>query len=159
MEEAAEILESQLLACLTSEAQHLIMIGDHQQLQPGVTCYQLKKEKNLAVSLFERLIRNQLVYVSLREQRRMHPDISSLVQFVYKRQGFALLNHPDVEARKFPGTPYLGVPGVRSRVFLWHHDKRESDAGVARSHVNKHEIAMASQCTFPLLLVVSHASI
>jgi superfamily I DNA and/or RNA helicase len=36
MEEAGELLEAQTLACLSPYTQHLIMIGDHQQLRPKV---------------------------------------------------------------------------------------------------------------------------
>ena len=36
VEEAAEILEGQLVAVIPSSVQHLIMIGDHKQLKPVV---------------------------------------------------------------------------------------------------------------------------
>ena len=36
VEEAAEVLESNLLASLTSHVKHLILIGDHMQLKPKV---------------------------------------------------------------------------------------------------------------------------
>lgn len=41
VEEAAEILEAHVLACLTSHVKHLVMIGDHKQLRPKV-CYDLQ---------------------------------------------------------------------------------------------------------------------
>ena len=34
VEEAAEVLESNLLAALTPHVKHLILIGDHMQLKP-----------------------------------------------------------------------------------------------------------------------------
>lgn len=65
-EEAGEVLESHLLASLTSGTQHLILIGDHLQLRPKVEEYRLSVEANggykLDVSLFERL------FVSCRER-------------------------------------------------------------------------------------------
>lgn len=48
-----EVLEPQLLATISS-TQHLIMIGDHQQLRPLVSCYHLAKDHKLDVSLLER---------------------------------------------------------------------------------------------------------
>ena len=38
VEEAAEVLESNLLATLTPYVKHLILIGDHKQLKPKVSC-------------------------------------------------------------------------------------------------------------------------
>lgn len=43
VEEAAEILEPQVLASLNSELQHLILIGDHHQLRPQVESYDLER--------------------------------------------------------------------------------------------------------------------
>ena len=43
VEEAAEILESNVLAVLNSNLQHLILIGDHQQLRPTVASYPLDR--------------------------------------------------------------------------------------------------------------------
>ena len=36
VEEAAEVLESNLLATLTPHVKHLVLIGDHKQLKPQV---------------------------------------------------------------------------------------------------------------------------
>ena len=36
MEEAAEVLESNLLAVLTPHVKHMVLIGDHKQLKPNV---------------------------------------------------------------------------------------------------------------------------
>ena len=55
VEEAAEILEAQLVAVIPPSVQHLIMIGDHRQLGPVVHFNRLRKH-HLDLSLFERLI-------------------------------------------------------------------------------------------------------
>lgn len=57
VEEAAEVLEAHLVAVLTRATKHLILIGDHMQLRPGTAVYDLAKNYNLDVSLFERLVR------------------------------------------------------------------------------------------------------
>ena len=108
VEEAAEILESNLLAVLTPHVKHMVLIGDHKQLKPNVrdkcaTCkdsqlnsyhhafvhiaLQLacsKLEKNrFNVSLFERLIRNDYPHTLLLTQNRMHPDLVPLFEYHY----------------------------------------------------------------------------
>ncbi|XP_063601578.1 NFX1-type zinc finger-containing protein 1-like [Penaeus indicus] len=60
IEEAAEILESHVITALTSKCQHLILIGDHQQLRPSATVYELATKYGLETSLFERMIKNGL---------------------------------------------------------------------------------------------------
>ncbi|XP_022224892.2 NFX1-type zinc finger-containing protein 1 [Drosophila obscura] len=73
-EEAAEIQEAHILACLTPHTQHVILVGDHKQLQPFTGCSQLSQ-----VSLFERLIDKGLPYSLLNVQYRMRPCISGLL--------------------------------------------------------------------------------
>lgn len=41
VEEAAEVLEAQVLASLAPNTQHLILIGDHEQLRPKSESYEL----------------------------------------------------------------------------------------------------------------------
>lgn len=40
VEEAAEVLEAHIITTLSRECQHLILIGDHQQVQPTFSTYQ-----------------------------------------------------------------------------------------------------------------------
>ena len=79
-EESGQVLESHVLSSLTPNLQKLILIGDHQQLKPSVSTYDLAKNYNLDVSLFERLINNGFEYVKLLEQHRMRPEISKVVR-------------------------------------------------------------------------------
>jgi superfamily I DNA and/or RNA helicase len=87
-EEAAEVVEPQILATLTPSTQHLILIGDHIQL-PQIQTYNLSSDSpigrhyNLDVSLMERLVTakvNPLPLSQLTIQRRMRPEISSLIR-------------------------------------------------------------------------------
>lgn len=80
IEEASEVLESHVLASLTRETKQVIMIGDHKQLKPQVTSFDLAKNFNFNVSLFERLIRNKFNFVTLDVQMRMRPEICDLVR-------------------------------------------------------------------------------
>ncbi|CAG2194423.1 unnamed protein product [Mytilus edulis] len=56
IEEAAEIPEHHVVACLTSSCQQLIMIGDHQQLRPSYNDFKTAQQHKIDISLFERLI-------------------------------------------------------------------------------------------------------
>lgn len=70
VEEAAEVLEAHTIATLSKACQHLILIGDHQQLRPSANVYDLAKNFNLEVSLFERLVKVNIPFVRLNYQVR-----------------------------------------------------------------------------------------
>lgn len=65
IEEAAEVLESHTVAILTKNIEHLILIGDHQQLRPKLASYYLERKFQTSISLFERLLNNGVKMVSL----------------------------------------------------------------------------------------------
>ncbi|GFO25459.1 nfx1-type Zinc finger-containing protein 1-like, partial [Plakobranchus ocellatus] len=80
VEEAAEVLEGHVLTALSEHCQHVVLIGDHKQLRPNPAVYKLKNECALDISLFERLVNNNLRYDQLRYQHRMRPEISELMK-------------------------------------------------------------------------------
>ena len=80
VEEAAEILEGQLVAVIPPSVQHLIMIGDHKQLKPLVHFHRLKKHNNLDLSMFERLVNCNLLYKQLKFQCRMRDEFANLLR-------------------------------------------------------------------------------
>lgn len=83
VEEAGEILEAHILTSLGPYTEQLILIGDHKQLRPKCS-YELSVEKgdgfDLNRSLFERLVLKGFPHVTLTQQHRMRPEISSLVR-------------------------------------------------------------------------------
>ncbi|XP_054725604.1 NFX1-type zinc finger-containing protein 1 [Anastrepha obliqua] len=79
-EESAEILESHVLASLTPYTEHVILIGDHLQLQPYTSSFQHSRTHQLNISLFERLFVNNLKGSILNIQYRMRPCIAELIQ-------------------------------------------------------------------------------
>ena len=81
VEEAAEILEGQLVAVIPPSVQHLIMIGDHKQLRPLVNFHRLKKH-HLDLSMFERLIKCNLLYKQLKFQSRMRDEFADLLRLL-----------------------------------------------------------------------------
>ena len=80
VEEAAEILEGQLVAVIPPSVQHLIMIGDHKQLKPLVHFYRLRKHHHLDLSMFERLVNCDLPYKQLKFQCRMRNEFADLLR-------------------------------------------------------------------------------
>jgi superfamily I DNA and/or RNA helicase len=121
----------------------VILIGDHQQLRPQVNEYFLAKRHHLEVSMFERLINSGFPHVTLNTQRRMHPDISSLITpSIYKK----LTNHPSVET-------HLPIKGIKERVFFIDHeyledseqtnkDSKKNDDSDQSGRSNTHEARM-----------------
>ena len=80
VEEAAEILEGQLVAVIPPSVQHLIMIGDHKQLRPVVHFHRLRKHHHLDVSMFERLFNCRVPHRQLGFQCRMRDEIVDLLR-------------------------------------------------------------------------------
>jgi len=107
-EEAGEVLECHIISALTPSTQHLILIGDHLQLRPQIETYNLSSDSrigahyNLDRSLFERLVTSQTNRLPLSHmitQRRMRPEISSLIRttlYPNLEDGGNALLHPDV---------------------------------------------------------------
>ena len=116
IEEAAEVLEAHIIASLTKHVQHLILIGDHQQLRPSNADYQLAQKKNLNVSLFERLIKKEVGHVTLEYQHRMRPEISKLIRPIYPN----LKDHEVVQN-------YEVLYGVRRNIFFIDHEIPEDN--------------------------------
>ena len=114
VEEAAEVLESHIVTSLSPGCQHLILIGDHQQLRPNPTVYALAKDYNLDVSLFERLVKNGMHFSRLRLQHRMRPEIARMVNHIYKD----LENHKSVLNLE-------NIKGVSHNIFFINHQEAE----------------------------------
>ncbi|NXS11506.1 ZNFX1 protein, partial [Neodrepanis coruscans] len=129
VEEAAEVLEAHTITTLSKACQHLILIGDHQQLQPSANVYDLAKNFNLEISLFERLIKVDFPFVCLKYQHRMRPEIAELISpHIYRE----LENHPSV-------LKYENIKGISSNLFFVDHDFPEQEILEGKSHQNTHE--------------------
>ncbi|XP_047991691.1 NFX1-type zinc finger-containing protein 1-like isoform X2 [Leguminivora glycinivorella] len=129
VEEAAEVLESHIVTSLTKSCQHLILIGDHQQLRPSAAYMRLARFYQLEVSLFERMIRNGVHSRRLGVQHRMRPEIAALISpHIYPD----LQNHRSVE--DFPP-----VRGVVNNLFFFSHDYKEQCEDDSSSRSNPQE--------------------
>ncbi|XP_071151208.1 LOW QUALITY PROTEIN: NFX1-type zinc finger-containing protein 1-like [Mytilus edulis] len=131
IEEAAEIPEHHVVACLTSSCQQLIMIGDHQQLRPSYNDYKTAQQHKLNISLFERLIGGCVPYTRLEYQHRMSPMISKLlVPHIYRTL------KDDLSVNE-----YEDVRGIHCNVFFLSHlefEDQDHDE-LSRSHKNEFE--------------------
>ena len=116
VEETAEVLESHIVTSLTPGCQHLILIGDHQQLRPNPTVYELAKDYQLDVSLFERMVKNGMPFERLRLQHRMRPEISQMLEHIYKNP--KLENHESV-------MNFENIKGVARNMYFVDHAQSE----------------------------------
>ncbi|XP_062925848.1 NFX1-type zinc finger-containing protein 1-like [Mobula hypostoma] len=129
VEEAAEVLEAHIITTLTSDCQHLILIGDHQQLRPSATVYELARRFNLEVSLFERLIMMNVPFVRLDYQHRMRPEIAKLITpHIYEK----LENTESVKL-------YENIKGISTNLYFIDHEKPEDHFKEGKSYQNPHE--------------------
>ena len=138
VEEAAEVLEPQLMAVLGDWVQHLILIGDHKQLPPSVACHELTKRFNFDMSMMERLINNNYDYASLSKQNRMRPEFAELLLDIY----------PKLESNLDRVQGNLPPECVVKSMFFWNHSHQESSE---RSVLNKGEAEMVVRLALFLL--------
>ncbi|XP_065186319.1 uncharacterized protein LOC135817127 [Sycon ciliatum] len=129
VEEAAEVLEPQIVAALGPWVQHLIMIGDHKQLRPSVESYTLVKDHHFDISMIERLLNNKMPHGLLLTQNRMRPEFSKLLLDIYPDYKD---NLSVVSQNKVPAC-------MADSMFFWHHTHKEDKS---RSVENREEAEM-----------------
>ncbi|KAG6005675.1 hypothetical protein E4U21_007792 [Claviceps maximensis] len=123
MEEAAEVREADTIAaCLCFPTlEHLILLGDHQQLQPHANLHELSKDPyRINISMFERLIKIGVPHQTLLEQRRMIPPLRNIVQLFYPN----VVDSPSISKL------CTVVPGVLQPLWWFQHDWRESRSNI-----------------------------
>ncbi|KAF2492777.1 P-loop containing nucleoside triphosphate hydrolase protein [Lophium mytilinum] len=136
VEEAAETLEAPIIAACLPSLEHLILVGDHQQLRPHTQVRELEGgDVNFDMSLFERMVNNGVEYDSLQRQRRMIPEIRRLLKPIY---GKLISDHKTVlDPKNRPPIPGMG--GCNS-FFFTHEWPETHDANM--SACNPHEADM-----------------
>ncbi|PWN39120.1 P-loop containing nucleoside triphosphate hydrolase protein [Ceraceosorus guamensis] len=148
VEEAGEVLEAHVLACLTRSMEQLVLIGDPMQLRPHVNNFGLSVENarggqayRLDLSLMERLASEcRIPMRRLEVQRRMRPEISELVRGLYENleDHDTTLDRPDVK-------------GLGKNVMWIHHTHREETMQHSTSKSNAYEVEMAAATVRHLL--------
>ncbi|KAG9835485.1 P-loop containing nucleoside triphosphate hydrolase protein, partial [Aureobasidium melanogenum] len=116
VEEAGECLEANMMSMFLPSLQHLILVGDHQQLRPRAQ-KATHNFKHYDISLFERLASNTVDYKMLAVQRRMPPEVRRLLWPIY---GDKIKDHECTLDR--PPVPSLGD----CKTYFWHHEYHEA---------------------------------
>ncbi|KAI5863739.1 P-loop containing nucleoside triphosphate hydrolase protein [Durotheca rogersii] len=163
-EEAGEVLESHILTALLPSVEHTILIGDHLQLRPQVSNYELSAanpngpQYSLDVSLFERLVQparssdRRIPFDILNVQRRMHPSISRLIRDTL---------YPSLKDVAKVGD-YPEVVGMKRRLFWFDHAKPEEQQNhrdaVSKSRTNDFEVGMTCALVSHLVRQGTYAS-
>jgi helicase required for RNAi-mediated heterochromatin assembly 1 len=120
-EEAAEVLEAPVTVTCVPSLEQLILVGDHSQLRPHTQCRRLEGEPHhLNISLFERMVNNNIDFTTLLTQRRMIPEIRRLLLPIY---GDKIKDHDSVlQPSNRPRVQGMG--GINS--FCFSHEWPES---------------------------------
>ncbi|XP_023016144.2 NFX1-type zinc finger-containing protein 1 isoform X1 [Leptinotarsa decemlineata] len=129
VEEAAEVLEAHIMSALTVHCTQLILIGDHQQLRPTTADYTIETKYQMGVSLFERMIQNNIECHTLNIQHRMRPEICNLIR-------------PSIYSELKDHSSVLGRPkilGVDKVLYFINHKKEEQSCGDSTKK-NLHEV-------------------
>ena len=133
-EEAGEVLEAHSLSFFNPDLSHLILIGDHLQLRPQISEYDLSvesksgKKYSFDISQFERMQFPEYRYplVTLNTQRRMRPEISQLIRstiYPELEDSPSVKNHPN-------------ILGMMKNVFFLNHKNCED--AIANSFEGSH---------------------
>ena len=132
IEEAAETLEAYVTASCFPSLQHLILVGDHQQLRGHCAVGELEGPPwFLDVSMFERLVKNDLGFSRMISQRRMIPEIRRALKPIYDD----LEDHESVLNRP----PIPGMGGLNT--FFFTHEWAESnDAFMSKINTGEAEM-------------------
>ncbi|QGA16323.1 hypothetical protein EYB26_003990 [Talaromyces marneffei] len=143
IEEAAETIEAPITAACVESLEHLILVGDHKQLQGSCSIRELEDVPYyLNVSMFERLVKNGIDFRTLTLQRRMVPAIRRLLTPIYDN----IQDHETVNnLAKVPGMGDL-------RSFFFSHCWMENSDSLL-SKYNQNEALMIA--TFFVYLVLA----
>lgn len=92
-------------------------LGDHQQLRPATSVYELARKFYMDISLFERMINNNVHCVTLTTQYRMRgPEVANLIRPIIYKELF------DDECVK----QYPDVIGMAKNLYFIDHNEPES---------------------------------
>ncbi|KAK8837604.1 hypothetical protein M9Y10_036135 [Tritrichomonas musculus] len=153
VEEAGELTEPMAFSIIPKTIENLVMIGDYRQLRPTVEHTLTFHPYNHHISLFEKEVihaksikAENLFTLSI--QRRMHPQIASLL-----RQVFYNDNKDDEKLNDDESTEKLEKPfEFPNHIQFWLHDFEEETENIKmRSHVNVKE---AQVCAHLFLMML-----
>lgn len=125
IEEAAETREAPITAGCLSTLEQLVLVGDHKQLRPHCHRRELEGQPwNLDISLFERLVNNNVEFTTLAVQRRMIPEVRRLIYPIYKD---AVSDHQSVRDLVTHRPPVPGMGAIRTFFFTAEYPEHMDD--------------------------------
>ena len=141
VEEAAEILESQILSCFVESIKQVILIGDHKQLKPQVQVENYAKYNNMDISLFQRFIETcKVPCCKLTEQRRMRSSICDIVRPIYgELTDFHTLT---TRTMHWGGKRVLQLPNLPGDAMFWTHNHAEQESGLSIKNLKEIEMVV-----------------
>lgn len=132
--EAGRITEEAVVAVLTDKCQHLVLVGDHQQLQPRIGAFwqevQLDCSAEVGVSIFQSLLKGGATPVPLSVQVQRAPSIVQLLEGLF----------PERRLPPAPPASTDSIRGMSSSVFFLNQSAHpESSADTPGSYTNDYE--------------------
>lgn len=147
IDESTQATEPECLIPIVMGAKQVVMVGDHQQLGPVVTCKQAYAA-GLGQSLFERLISLGNKPIQLQIQYRMHP---SLAEFPSNKfyEG-VLLNGVSAPDRTLSRVDFPW-PVPSKPMMFWSQTGQEEMSASGTSFLNRAEAVAVEKCVTRLL--------
>ncbi|KAI0028475.1 hypothetical protein K488DRAFT_58479 [Vararia minispora EC-137] len=139
VEEAGQVLESHIIAALVPSVEHLICIGDPQQLRPNLANFMLSMDSQSGRdlykfdrSLMERLASSNWPMSQINVQRRMRPSISHFIRTILypKLEDHEVVHH------------YPPVQGIQREVVFFSHANHENTEADSVSKYNIFEVGI-----------------
>ncbi|KAG8690476.1 hypothetical protein FRC11_011354, partial [Ceratobasidium sp. 423] len=139
VEEAGQVLEAHVLANLVGTVEHLVLLGDPLKLRPNINSYKLSTDNprtgiiyRFDQSLMDRLTSSGFPMSQIDVQRRMRPEISSLIRntlYPKLKDNERVLRYPNVR-------------GMYKNMYFVSHSHKEVDGW--EDAVSKHNPFEAS---------------
>lgn len=83
IEEAAKVLETEMLSFIKIDPERIVLIGDHEQLKPLVKCDDVRINGRFNISFFERMQNIGIQPIQLTSQGRARKEIADLYRWRY----------------------------------------------------------------------------
>lgn len=147
MDESTQATEPETLIPLIMGAKRVVMIGDHCQLGPVVTCKKARAA-GLGQSLFERLILLGVAPYRLQIQYRMHPCLSEFPSNVFYE---GALQNGVAASERLSHHIQFPWPNQSKPMMFWAHFGQEELSGSGTSYLNRSEASSVEVAVTHLL--------
>jgi regulator of nonsense transcripts 1 len=137
IDEATQATEPECLIPIVLGAKQLVLVGDHCQLGPVVTCKKASRA-GLAQSLFERLVMLRVQPIRLQVQYRMHPCLSEFPSNTFYE---GTLQNGVAAAERLASTTDFPWPNPNLPMFFYASVGQEEVSASGTSYLNRTEAA------------------